>query len=153
VDIAKELKAFDTKNRNFYDNLTALERKDFSNFLMIRWGATVTGSADIQQWYLMATNQRLNKHFFNINSKTHAKLHWLMASTVSPGMGTQRHEWIGMKKKEAGKNKIRKFLESQYPMAKSDEIDLLIKLNDTATIKQLAKSLGLSAEQIKKELT
>ena len=55
---------FDKKDREFYNNLTAEEKKKFSNFLMIRYGSSVQGSADLQHFYLVATNERLNKHFF-----------------------------------------------------------------------------------------
>ena len=36
------------------------ERKKFSNFLMIRYGSSVNGSTDLQHFYLVATNERLN---------------------------------------------------------------------------------------------
>ena len=99
---------FDKKNRNFYNSLTDEEKKKFSNFLMIRYGSSVNGSRDLQHFYLVATNERLNKHFFAINK--HPKLQWLCATSVSPDMGTMRHNWIAPKKKEtaAGASAIKK---------------------------------------------
>ena len=67
LSINNEMLQFDNKTRDFYDNLTADERKKFSNFLMIRYGSSVQGSRDLQEFYLISTNERLNKHFFNIN--------------------------------------------------------------------------------------
>ena len=153
MDIKEEMANFDLKNRDFFDNLTTEDKKKFSTFMMIRWGATITGDPDLQEYYLRACNQRLNKHFFDINTKVHDKLHWLLATTVSPGMGKMYHPWLGLKKKEAGSNKVRKFLETQYPSMKMSEIDLMVKLNDTASVKQLATDLGWSKEKIKKELS
>ena len=82
LTIANEMKMFDRKVRSFYDDLTADERKKFSNYLMIRWGSAVEGSRELQEFYVIATNERLNKHFFNLSK--HPKLQWLMATSVSP---------------------------------------------------------------------
>ena len=108
LSIANEMKMFDHKVRTFYDELTDDERKKFAPFLMIRWGSTVEGSRDLQEFYVISTNERLNKNFFNISSSKHRKLQWLMATTVSPGMGSLRHNWIAPKKKEAGVGSIKK---------------------------------------------
>jgi hypothetical protein len=66
-------------------------------------------------------------------------------------MGAQFHYWLNAKKKE-GDNKSQKFLAKLYPNMKSDEIDLLAKLNDTKEIKKLAQKLGIEDSVIKKEL-
>ena len=152
LDIKKEMTAFDSKDREFFDKLTPEEKKQFSTFMMIRWGATVSGDPDLQEYYLRSCNLKLNKHFFDINTAQHDKLHWLLATTVSPGTGNMFHQWIGNKKKNAGTNKIRKFIEAQYPTMKASEIDLMVKLNDTATVKQLAADLGMSKAEIKRDI-
>ena len=64
LNIANEMLQFDRKNRGFYDDLTEDEQKKFSPFLMVRWGADVQGSPELQAYYLMSVNERLNKHFF-----------------------------------------------------------------------------------------
>ena len=66
LNIANEMREFDLKNRNFYTDLTDEEKKKFSNFLMIRWGSSVQGSRDLQEFYVISTNERLNKHFYII---------------------------------------------------------------------------------------
>jgi hypothetical protein len=83
LSIANEMRMFDHKVRTFYDELTDDERKKFAPFLMIRWGSAVEGSRDLQEFYVISTNERLNKNFFNISSSKHRKLHWLMATTVN----------------------------------------------------------------------
>jgi hypothetical protein len=140
LSIQNEMAQFDHKNRKFYDDLTDEERKKFSNYLMIRWGSAVQGSAELQEFYLVATNERLNKHFFAINK--HPKLQWLMATSVSPGMGSHRHQWIAPKKKEAGSNEIKKILMDLYPLSKIQDIDILSKLVDKKQLKQLLKYQG-----------
>lgn len=152
LDIQSEMLALDRKDREFYDNLTDEEKKKFSSYLMIRWGATVQGSADLQEYYLQSTNLRLNKHFFDINRTKHDKLNWLAATTISPGMGKQYHPWLGMKKKEGGNSKVRKFFATLYPDMKESDLDLLASLNDAKDVKTLAEELGYDQKQIKKEL-
>lgn len=145
LSINNEMAMFDQKNREFYDSLTPEEKKKFSNFLMIRYGSSVQGSADLQHFYLVSTNERLNKHFFAINK--HPKLQWLCATTVSPGMGTFRHNWIAPKKKEAGESAIKKQLMEIYPNMKDDEIDLMAKINTKKDIDAYLKSSG---QEVKK---
>ena len=140
LSINNEMTQFDRKNRDFYDELTADEKKKFSNFLMIRYGSSVQGSKDLQEFYLIATNERLNKHFFSINR--HPKLQWLSATTVSPGMGTQRHQWIAPKKKEPGAGGIKKQLAELYPHLKDDELELMSKINTKKDIDAYLKQLG-----------
>jgi hypothetical protein len=96
LSINNEMAQFDNKNREFYNELTPKSEKKFATFLMIRYGSSVTGGRDLQEFYLIATNERLNKHFFAMYR--HPQLQWLMATTVSPGMGTFRHNWISNKK-------------------------------------------------------
>jgi len=141
----------DTKNRGFYDELTEEERKKFATYLMLRYAASVEGGADLQEWYLRATNERVNLNFFDLGK--HPKLQWLLCTTVSPDMGRQRHYWQASKKKEgAGNSKSIKFLTKLYPYMKQDEIELLAELNDVKELKALAKSMGMPDNEIKKEL-
>ena len=145
LSINNEMAVFDRKDRKFYDSLTIDERKKFSNFLMIRYGSSVQGGRDLQEFYLIATNERFNKHFFTINK--HPKLQWLCATTVSPGMGTQRHQWIAPKKKEPGASGIRKQLAELYPHLRDDELNLMAEIN---TKKDIDEYLKASGQEIKK---
>jgi hypothetical protein len=150
LSISNEMKMFDGKVREFYDDLTTEERKKFSTFLMLRYGSSVRGSAELQQWYLRATNERLNINFFDVGR--HPKLQWLLATTVSPDMGNQYHEWIAPKKKNSENNKTLKFIRNLYPELKEDDISLLGRINSQDDIKQLARQLGYDDKRIKEEL-
>jgi hypothetical protein len=140
LSIHNEMSEFDRKNRNFYNELTDEERKKFSNYLMIRWGSAVHGSQDLQEFYLISCNERFNKHFFAINR--HPGLQWLCATTVSPGMGTHRHQWIAPKKKEPGESGIKKQLAELYPNMKADEIEVMAKINTKKELDTYLKQLG-----------
>lgn len=142
LNIANEMRQFDLKNRKFYDELTEEERKKFSPYLMIRWGSAVEGSRELQEFYVISTNERLNKHFFNVNTTKHKKLQWLMATTVSPDMGSFRHNWIAPKKKESGASAKRKQLAELYPHYKDDELDVMMAIVTQKEIDQYLKQSG-----------
>jgi hypothetical protein len=141
LSINNEMAVFDRKDRDFYDNLTDEERKKFSTFLMIRYGSSVLGSQDLQEFYVISCNERLNKHFFALHK--HPKLQWLMATTVSPGMGTQRHQWIAPKKKEAGPaGSVKKQLAELFPNMKQDELELMASITSKKELDQYLKDHG-----------
>lgn len=129
LNIKNEMRELDLKNRNFYDELTDEERKKFSNYLMIRWASAVRGSRELQEFYVISTNERLNRHFFSVNR--HPRLQWLMATTISPGLGTFDHPWIAPKKKtqsNKGATEVRQNLMDLYPSMKLSDIETWAKL-------------------------
>ena len=150
LSINNEMAQLDAKNYDFYDELNDEERKKFSTYLMLRYAASVQGSPDLQEWYLRATNDRINQNFFDLNR--HPKLQWLLCATVSPGMGTQRHYWQAAKKKDSSNNKAVKFITKLYPHLKEDEAELLAEINTEKDLKALARSMGMTDQEIKKEL-
>ena len=142
LSIGNEMTQFDRKNREFYDSLTDEQKRKFSPYLMIRWGSSVQGSRDLQEFYVIATNERLNRHFFDLGR--HPKLQWLLATTVSPDMGTQRHQWIAPKKKEPGASGIRKQLNELFPHLKDDEIALLAQITTKKELDDYIRDHGHS---------
>lgn len=149
LHISNEMREFDLKSRNFYDTLTDEERKKFSNYLMIRWGSSVEANLDVQKYYLLSLNERLNKDFFSIGR--HPKLQWLLCTTVSPGIGTFKHTWIpaGKRSKES---KVKKFFSELYPHLNDEELALLESINSIDTVKQLARDMGWDDKKIKENL-
>jgi len=140
LSIGNEMRQLDTKNRDFYNDLTAEEKKKFSTFLMLRWGSCVDGAQELQEYYVQSCNHYLNKHFFTIGR--HPKLQWLCATAVSPGLGVMRHNWIAPKKKQPGDSAKRKALVALYPQYKDDEIDVMMQIVSDKEIKQYLKDSG-----------
>ena len=140
LNIANEMRELDLKNRDFYRDLTPEERKKFSNYLMIRWASGVQGSRELQEFYVIATNERLNKHFFSLGRLP--DLQWLCATTVSPDLGAQRHQWISPRKKEPGASSMKKQLSNLFPHFKSDEIDLLAEITTKKELAEYIKQHG-----------
>lgn len=149
LSIDRQMRALDGKVRNFPDTLTDEERREFSEYMMIRWSSSVQGSADLQAYYLMSCNENLNKHFFDLSK--HPKLQWLAATTVSPGMGPVRHDWIKQKKLD-NNNKVLKFLRNLRPDLGEDDIAILAEINTVSDLKQMARELGWDEKRIKSEL-
>jgi hypothetical protein len=141
LNITNEMAQLDRKQRDFYDSLNDEERKKFSTFLMLRWSSSVQGDAELQEYYVQACNHYLNHDFFAVNR--HPKLQWLMATAVSPGLGTPRHTWIAPSKKDkSNKNTKKKTLNVLFPNHKLADIDVLSKLLTEEEINQLEKDHG-----------
>jgi len=149
LNINNEMRQIDVKNRGFYDELTDDEKKKFSTYLMLRWGSAVQGVRELQEYYVISTNQNLNKHFFDINK--HPKLQWLLATAVSPGMGVHKHEWISFKGK-ASKNKRANLLAQIYPTHKMADLETLVAVMDDAAIRSLLVDRGWDDKKIKEAM-
>lgn len=134
------LNALDRKDMKFWDKCTPEQQKKIAPFLLNRYMSIVKGSAELHAYYLMATNQRVNVNYFALNK--HPKLVWQLLCTVSPGMGTKFHQWIGNKKKKSNTSDIRKQLAVLYPNYKEDELDLLASITTAKELKELAQASG-----------
>jgi len=151
LNINNEMAQLDRKNRGFYDELTDEERKKFSIYLMLRWSSSVQASSAVQAYYVMSCNENLNKNFFDISK--HPKLQWLCATTVSPGIGTHKHQWIPNKKKNSAiENKTVRALRQVFPVLKREELEMLAIINSKDEIKQLLKAHGWDDKRIKSDL-
>ena len=141
------LAAIDRKDYEFYDGLTPEHQKQLSPFLLNRYISIVKDGkprhkgTQIEAYYLMATNEQVNTQYFELAK--HPKLIWQLLCTVSPGMGTQFHQWVGHKKKDKNNSsKRRKDVERLHPHAKSDELDMLCELYTDKDLKEISKLYG-----------
>ena len=142
LNIQSEMRAFDRKDRGFYDDLTEEEQRKFSPFLMIRWGSSVEGSRELEEYYVIATNERLNRHFFSINTARHKKLQWLMATSVSPDLGAHRHPWIAPYKRNKDQTAKRRDIAKIRPDLDDPELDVLADITTQQEINQYRKQIG-----------
>ena len=149
LDIGYEMAQLDTKNRAFYDELTDEERKKFSTYLMLRWGSAVGGEPILQQYYLQAMNERVNKRFFDLGK--HPKLQWLLLTTVSPNMGKHRHEWMAFAARKS-KNKRADVIAKLYPEYKLDDCELMAANIPDTEFKAMLVDLGWNDKEIKEAM-
>jgi hypothetical protein len=140
LDIFKMLAAMDRKDYDFYDNLSEDERRGFSAFLALKWGASVEGSREIQHYYLAATNHYCNKHWYDITK--HPKLQWLELCAAAPGVGKQRHIWLEMQKKDKKADDQTKRLAELFPAVKISDIEVLSKLVTKREVDEYIKQHG-----------
>ena len=149
LSINNEMAVFDRKDRDFYSGLTNEERKKFSTYLMLRWGSAVYGEPILQQYYLQAMNERVNKRFFDLGK--HPKLQWLLLTTVSPNMGKHRHEWMTFAARKS-KNKRADIIAKLYPEYKLDDCELMAASIPDLEFKAMLVELGWTDKEIKEAL-
>jgi hypothetical protein len=141
LNITNEMRALDLKQRDWFDQLTPEQQRKFSPYLMIRWGSSVQGTAEFQEYYLLSTNQRLNRHFFSVNASRHKKLLWLMATTISPDFGVQRHTWLAQRRPQAENARCRT-VRKLFPHLREDEVQLLANINTEESLDEYSRELG-----------
>jgi hypothetical protein len=146
LDIKRELKAVDTKDYNFYDNLTDEEKKSFSPFVLMRYTASVQGDYDVQSHFLEMTNECVNKNHWEL-SKNHKALLWKLFAVTGVGVSAY-HPYLAAGKKEKA-NKIEKLLCEIYPARKMEDIKLMASMMDKKDKEELFDKMGFDKKQRK----
>lgn len=137
----------DTKDRNFYRNLSEQQKKDFSAWLSMRYASSVEGQFGAYSLY--AVNEVVNRNFHDL--RHHPELQWLLLTAVATGK-PQKHVFIAPGKR-GKKDKLSEMISNMYPHFKPDEIQLFISVNSKEQIKLIARKHGYSDEEIKKALS
>ena len=141
IPLNQILAAMDRKDRDFYDNLDDELKKKFSPFLMVRYCSSVSGSPDLENYYIASTNYYANKNLLDLSK--HPKLQWLMFTAASPGAGTMYHTWIKQKPKpKIFDGSIKKELLNYFPAMKDDDLDYLSTLVTKKELRDYAKEFG-----------
>jgi hypothetical protein len=144
--IHNEMAAFDRKEYDYYDRLDDDQKKKFSPYLMMRWGSTVEGNNDIAKYYTVATNEFVNTNLWTIQK--HKKLQWLTCCAVSPGLGKQKHYWLGAAKGK-GTSALKNILLEQLPNTKESDIDLILDMKSKEEIKEWLRQCGIEEKTLK----
>lgn len=146
LDIKRELKAVDTRDYDFYSNLSDEEKKAFSPYILMRYTSNVNGDKDLQEWFLETTNEYVNKHHWTL-SKNHKPLLWkLFAGT---GAGTPvYHPYLAASKKTKT-DKFEKLLEEIYPTKKLEDIRILATMMSDTDREELFDKMGFDKKQRK----
>ena len=148
IPLNQILRAIDTKDRDFYKNLDDEMKKKFSPFIMMKWAASVySNNPDLERYYIESTNYHVNKNMFNLISPpgepNYNELHWLLLTTISPGMGTQNHRWIKAKPKPKDAAATRKKkLAILFPTMKYDDLKVLAEITTNKELNQYIKDHG-----------
>lgn len=146
LDIKRELKAVDSRDYEFYNNLTDEEKKAFAPFVLMRYTSNVQGDADLQAWFLETTNEYVNKNHW-ILSKNHKELLWKLSAATGIGQ-SMYHPYLAAGKKQKA-NKIEKLLAEIYPAKKLEDIKLLAKMMTKEDKEELFDKMGFDKKQRK----
>lgn len=145
IPLADMLRAIDTNNLSFYENLSDDGKKEFSPWLAMRWASN---SDSHPEHYLLMVNGLVNVDFSDLNH--HPELQWKLLAVCGSGK-SHRHSWVAPPKK--GKlSRVLAFLRKLYPEAKQCDLEQLETLLDRDSIVQLAESAGLGDKEIKELL-
>jgi len=141
--------AIDLGAKDLWASFTEEQKKQISFYLLNRYASSIrTNNRESQELAIFKTNEYFNKHFFSL-SKEPGLLWYLLCMCGNDQKNIFFHEWLGFKKKESN-DKVTKVLENFFPDMKYDELELLSKIVDKNDIKQYAKDLGMTDDEIKK---
>jgi len=146
VPIDQIMGAIDTRNGEFYEKLSEEDRKGVNSFMAQRWASSVQGDRELQEWYLLNTNDLLNIDYVAITS-AHEELRWKLLSRVGVGSKGIRHTFIpprGVKK-----DKVTQWLIEQFPSLSDEEIELFRTINGDDVLQDIAQAKNVAASQIK----
>lgn len=146
LELKDILGALDLGAKEVWDELSDEQKKSVAFFLLNRYMSSVKSTnRDLQEHFVLATNEFFNKHFFTLGK--HPKLLWQLLSMCShETKKIMFHEWIGHKKKVT--NKRIKLLEYLYPEKKDDELELMSVIMTDKEVKDIARSYGMDEGQI-----
>ena len=142
LPLATELINMDMRNFDFYASLTDEQKKEISIWVLMRYMSS-SGSKAVD--HLLTVNDFVN-HNFNDLSK-HPELQWKLLAVCGTGK-KQFHPWVPPPKGKK-KNKLQTALSEIFPLLRTDELDLLSKINSKDEIKEFLIDRGLEEKQVK----
>jgi hypothetical protein len=118
------LPALDTRQKDFFANLSEDERKGFSPWLVQRYlSSAESTSQEIIEHYLIMTNDIVNINFSDVKDP---EMTWKLMSIVGVGR-SMKHPYVapgkGKKKKQ---NAFKSWLSDLYPHLDDQELDIWI---------------------------
>lgn len=148
VDLFKDMiPAVDMGLKELWDAATEDGQKEIKGDLwnLNRYISSVkSNNRDLQEHYVLTTNEFYNKNWANIQK--HPKLVWQTLCLCShESKKTQFHEWIPLKKE---KNKKEEFLAELFPNMKRTDIETLAAVTTEKEIKKYCEDLGWDKKQI-----
>ena len=140
LNIFNELKELDTKNYNFYNELSDEEKKKIGLFPIIRWASAVTKNnmSEAQEYYIQAMDD-ISQVFFSLSK--HVDLQWKLMASKGVGVSLRR-EWIPNLKKITT-NKLDRLLLEYMPYLNRDELNIVKDKITVEQIKEICLKYGM----------
>lgn len=145
-DLFKDvIPALDRRDKKYYSRLNDEQKKDISMWTLTRWMSSTVRETDLQ----------LSNVNVVVNTKAkflakHKELEWMLLAVSGTGR-PERHEWIAPPK-GVKKNKIEEIILQYFPSLRDEELDLFLKLNDTADLEEFFRDNGFDDKTIKELL-
>lgn len=133
LDLKPLLRSIDSRNKKYYSNLSAEDKKLFSAFLVMRYASSVDGDQFFQEHYVDSVNTFVNMNFWSLSK--HPDLQWKLLSMC--GATTPMfHPYIHSGGKGKSKDKTREQVAKVMGASKQSDIDAFMAVNDTKDIKK-----------------
>ncbi len=143
LDIKQMMRAVDTRDKNWFQNLSEEDKKLYSPYMTLKWTASVEHKdRAVQEFYIEEANSNINKHLWTL-SKNHNGLLWKL-SAMCGSTFVLFHKWIYPKKKTGSTKSKMKELQELYPTAKQVDLDLLDATMSTKEFTALKKDHGIT---------
>jgi len=155
IKLADLFGAVNRKDRDWWERLNDDQRKKFSSWLYSRYMSIVRhNNPDMHRYYVMAANNVINRDLSKL-TKDHAKLIYLLMTTLPNEFARADHQYIPpMKKNKADKktnNKMR-VLSQLNPSSKDDDLESLANVMTDDEFIELMTAHGWEVKKIKAEL-
>lgn len=149
LTIKEEMRAIDTKNRDWYGSLTSEERKKIGIWVLMRYLSSVKHNVkDFEEHYLTFANDIVNVHHNAL--RHHPQLQFQLMQAI--GIGTvQYHPWVPPGKKGT-ESKLFKVMRTLRPEYNDDEIEIFILQHTVEELTEMFEELGYDKKEIKKIL-
>lgn len=145
LDIFRVLKHADTKDINFYSNLTDAEKKEFQPFLVSRW---LSGTSSARQVFFI--NELINPFLFvNHIQRDHKSLLWMLMTLATSGK-SQRYVWNKLPGKASASKPIStKLVAEKFGYSLKEAVEALECLTGNDVL-DLAEEAGVQPEELAK---
>lgn len=146
IPIDQVMRAIDLRDKTYWSELSAEDRKLANSYMAQRWASAVQSSdREVQEHYLLMVNDLCNVDYVATTS-AHEELRWMMLSLVGLGV-KMRHEFIPPK--GVKKDRIREWLIELMPQLGEEEIDLFRTINPPDVLEDMAKSMNIADKKVK----
>lgn len=144
LQIKDIMAAVDRKDYNYYINLSDEQRKSMNLWMTQRYASSVQGK--FAGHYLVMINEFMNTNWSDISK--HPELQWKLMCLAGVGK-SQFHPFVKVPKAKRKKDKVEELIREIFPLAKNDEIELLLSINTKEELKVLAETNGIDDKEIK----
>jgi len=145
LDLFETLHAIDTRNFDYYNNLTEDEKKGYSPLVLMRYMSSLNSQNPNAAYAVMATNEIVNLGFWNLTK--HPELQHKLLCLA--GLGSKQYRsWLAAKNTKQS-NKIDQWLLDRFPQLNDDELSILKSSYDIESWTSLVKGSGASDAEVK----